>query len=72
LKLAKANVQVQCLYVKPLIDVSKEIVKECKEFEGEGLFFLQCYDDVKDLIADFILNRDIDVLTMLPTTKEVF
>jgi nucleotide-binding universal stress UspA family protein len=76
LKLAKkANAQVQCLYVKTTdSDVSKEIVKEWeKEFEGEGVvFWVMLSDDVKDSIADFILNRDIDVLTMLTYKRSFF
>ena len=76
LKLAnKANAQVQCLYVKTAdSDVSKETIKEWEnEFEEEGVvFWVMLSDDVKESIADFILNRDIDVLTMLTYKRSFF
>jgi nucleotide-binding universal stress UspA family protein len=76
LKLAKkANAQVHCLYVKTSdSDVSKETVKEWeKEFEGEGVvFWVMLSDDVKESIVDFIVQRDIDVLTMLTYKRSFF
>lgn len=76
LKLAKkANAQVQCLYVKTAnSDVSKETVEEWEnEFEGQGVvFWVTLSDDVKESIADFILNKDIDVLTMLTYKRSFF
>jgi nucleotide-binding universal stress UspA family protein len=76
LKLAKkTNSQVHCLYVKTAnSDVSKETIKEWeREFEAEGVvFWVILSDDVKDSIADFILNKDIDVLTMLTYKRSFF
>tara|TARA_R110002124_G_scaffold70652_3_gene189378 strand:+ start:85 stop:918 length:834 start_codon:yes stop_codon:yes gene_type:complete len=76
LKLAKkADAQVYCLYVKTAdSDVTKETIKEWEEeFEAEGVtFWVTLSDKVKESIADFILNKDIDVLTMLTYKRSFF
>jgi hypothetical protein len=62
------------LYVKTSeSDVSKELIKEWEaEFEKDLVTFsVVLSDDVKGSIVDFILNKDIDVLTML-TYKRSF
>jgi hypothetical protein len=64
---------VKCLYVKTSeSDVSKELIKEWEaEFEKDLVTFsVVLLDDVKGSIVDFILNKDIDVLTCL-RIKEV-
>jgi hypothetical protein len=75
LKIAKkAKAVVKCLYVKTSeSDVSKELIKEWEaEFEKDLVTFsVVLSDDVKGSIVDFILNKDIDVLTML-TYKRSF
>ena len=74
LKIAKkANAQVQCLYVKTAVsDVLNETVKEWeKEFEAVT-FWITLSDNVKESIADFIVNKDIDVLTMLTYKRNFF
>jgi nucleotide-binding universal stress UspA family protein len=74
LKIAKkANAQVQCLYVKKAdSDVSKETIKEWeKEFETVT-FWVTLSEEVADSITDFILNKDIDVLTMLTYKRGFF
>lgn len=74
LKIAKkTNAQLHCLYVKKAdSDVSKETIKEWeKEFETVT-FWVTLSEEVADSIADFILNKDIDVLTMLTYKRGFF
>jgi nucleotide-binding universal stress UspA family protein len=76
LKIAKkAKAVVKCLYVKTSeSDVSKELIKEWEaEFEKDSVTFsVVLSDDVKGSIVDFILNKDIDVLTMLTYKRSFF
>jgi nucleotide-binding universal stress UspA family protein len=75
LKIAhKMNAKVKSLYVKTAeSDVAKETIKEWeKEFAHENVEFLVLpTDDVKDTILDFILYKDIDILTTI-THKRSF
>lgn len=76
LKIAKkADATVKCLYVKTSeSDVSKEVIKEWEAvFEKDSVTFsVVLSDDVKEAIIDFILNKDIDVLTMLTYKRSFF
>ena len=74
LKIAKkANARVHCLYVKKAdSDVSKETVKEWEKEFQEVVFWVTLSDDVPASIADFILNKDIDILTMLTYKRGFF
>lgn len=74
LKIAKkANARVHCLYVKKAdSDVSKETVKEWEKEFQEVVFWVMLSDDVPASIADFILNKDIDILTMLTYKRGFF
>ncbi|WP_418262955.1 universal stress protein [Flavobacterium faecale] len=76
LKIAhKMNAQIKCLYVKTNeSDVDNATVKEWeKEFEKEPItFYVTISNDVKDTILDFILQKDIDILTMLTYKRGFF
>jgi nucleotide-binding universal stress UspA family protein len=78
LKIAKkANAVVKCLYVKTSeSDVSKEMIREWeKEFAADAItitFSIIYSDDVKESILDFIVTKDIDVLTMLTYKRGFF
>jgi len=75
-KIAKmANANIKCLYVRTSkSDVSKETIKKWEvDFEEEPVeFFVISSDEVKDTILDFILYKDIDVLTMLTYKRSFF
>jgi nucleotide-binding universal stress UspA family protein len=75
-KLAKmASADVKCLYVKTSkSDVTKEIIKKWeKDFEEEPIeFFVIDSDEVKETILDFILYKEIDILTMVSYKKTFF
>lgn len=75
LKIAKKmNAKVRSLYVKTSVtDVAPETIKEWEvEFANENVEFLVLpSDDVKETILDFILYKDIDVLTTI-THKRSF
>ncbi|TDE00997.1 universal stress protein [Flavobacterium hiemivividum] len=74
-KLAKmAGAAVKCLYVKTSkTDVEKATIKNWEEdFAEEPIeFFVIESDEVKETILDFILLKEIDMLTML-TYKRTF
>jgi len=76
LKIAKkTNARVKALYVKTSnSDVSDVTIKEWeKEFETENVEFLVLpSDEVKETILDFILYKDIDVLTTITHKKSFF
>lgn len=76
LKIAKkTGAKVKSLYVKTSnSDVSEEVRKEWeKEFSGENVEFLVLpSDDVKETILDFILYKDIDVLTTITHKRSFF
>lgn len=76
LKIAKkTNATVKCLYVKTSkSDVSNETVKKWEaEFMQEPIeFFVIHSEEVKETIIDFILFKEIDVLTMLTYKRGFF
>lgn len=76
LKIAKkTNAKVKSLYVKTSnSDVTDVTVKEWeKEFADENVEFLVLpSDDVKETILDFILYKDIDVLTTITHKRSFF
>lgn len=75
LKIAhKMHAQIHCLYVKTNnSDVSHNLIKEWEtEFANDPIVFSVIYsDEVQASILDFILQKNIDVLTML-TYKRSF
>ncbi|MFH7015745.1 universal stress protein [Flavobacterium sp. FlaQc-47] len=71
----KTNAKVKSLYVKTSSsDVSDATIKEWeKEFENENVEFLVLpSDEVKETILDFILYKDIDVLTTITHKRSFF
>ena len=76
LKIAKkTNAKVRSLYVKTTAsDVSLETIKEWeREFYDENVEFLVLpSDDVKETIIDFILFKDIDILTTITHKRSFF
>jgi len=76
LKIAKkTNAKVRSLYVKTTAsDVSLETIKEWeREFSDENVEFLVLpSDDVKETIIDFILFKDIDILTTITHKRSFF
>lgn len=76
LKIAKKmNARVRSLYVKTTTsDVAPETVKEWeKEFADENVEFLVLpSDEVKETILDFILYKDVDVLTTITHNRSFF
>lgn len=76
LKIAhKTNAKVRSLYVKTTTsDVSMETIKEWEsEFAGENVEFLVLpSDEVKETIIDFILFKDIDILTTITHKRSFF
>ena len=76
LSIAKmANAEVKCLYVKTgHSDVTRDTVKKWEnDFENEPIeFFVITSDEVKETILDFILYKEIDLLTMLTYKRSFF
>ncbi|MDW8848862.1 universal stress protein [Flavobacterium sp. MMLR14_040] len=76
LKIAKkTNAKVKSLYVKTSnSDVTDVTVKEWeREFAGENIEFLVLpSDEVKETILDFILYKDIDILTTIKHKRSFF
>ncbi len=76
LKIAKkTDAKVKSLYVRTSnSDVSDATIKEWeKEFANENVEFLVLpSDDVKDTITDFILYKDIDILTTITHKRSFF
>jgi nucleotide-binding universal stress UspA family protein len=76
LKIAKkTNAKVKSLYVKTSnSDVSEATIKEWKtEFANDNVEFLILpSDEVKETILDFILYKDIDILTTITHKKSFF
>ncbi|MFH6991878.1 universal stress protein [Flavobacterium sp. FlaQc-48] len=71
----KTNAKVKSLYVRTSnSDVSDETIKEWeKDFSGENLEFLVLpSDEVKETIIDFILYKDVDVLTTITHKRSFF
>lgn len=76
LKLAKLyHAVVKCLYVKTVSsDVDANLIEEWKtEFSNEAVTFnVVLSDDIEGTILDFILYKDIDILTMLSYKRGFF
>ncbi|TDW47850.1 nucleotide-binding universal stress UspA family protein [Flavobacterium sp. 270] len=76
LKIAKkTNAKVKSLYVKTShSDVSDTTIKEWeKEFAAENIDFLVLpSDEVKETILDFVLYKDIDILTTITHKRSFF
>ncbi len=76
LKIAKKmNAKVRSLYVKTTTsDVSPETVKEWEiEFADENVEFLVLpSDEVKETILDFVLYKDVDILTTITHKRSFF
>ncbi|CAM3387865.1 universal stress protein [Flavobacterium chungbukense] len=76
LKIAKkTDAKVKSLYVKTSTsDVNDETRKEWeREFAGENVEFLVLpSDDVKETILDFVLYKDIDILTTITHKRSFF
>ncbi len=76
LKIAKkTDAKVRSLYVKTSnSDVSEMTIKEWEqEFAGENVEFLVLpSDEVKETILDFILYKDIDILTTITHKRSFF
>lgn len=71
----KTNAKVKSLYVKTTsTDVADATIKEWeKEFANENVEFLVLpSDEVKETILDFILYKDIDVLTTITHKRSFF
>ncbi|TDE00299.1 universal stress protein [Flavobacterium sandaracinum] len=71
----KTKAKVKCLYVKTSdSDVSKDTVAHWeKEFMNEPVaFFVITSDEVKETILDFILYKEIDILSMLTYKRGFF
>jgi nucleotide-binding universal stress UspA family protein len=71
----KTNAKVKCLYVKTSSsDVSKDTIDKWEtEFMQEPVeFFVITSDEIKEIILDFILYKEIDVLTMLTYKRGFF
>jgi len=71
----KTNAKIKCLYVKTSnSDVSAATIKEWEqEFSGNNVEFLVLpSDEVKDTILDFILYKDIDILTTITHKRSFF
>lgn len=71
----KTNAKVKTLYVKTSSsDVSEETIKEWEnEFANENVEFLVLpSDEVKETILDFILYKDIDVVTTITHKRSFF
>jgi nucleotide-binding universal stress UspA family protein len=76
LKIAKkTDAKVRSLYVKTSAsDVSQQTIKEWEvEFADENVEFLVLpSDDVKETILDFVLYKDVDILTTITHKRSFF
>lgn len=71
----KTNAKVKCLYVKTSnSDVSATTIKDWEnEFRGDNVEFLVLpSDEVKETILDFILYKDVDILTTITHKRSFF
>jgi len=71
----KTKAKIKCLYVKTdNSDVSSVTIKQWEdEFIGEPIqFSIIPSEDVQDIILDFVLFKDIDVLAMLTYKRNFF
>lgn len=70
-----AHARVKCLYVKTSdSDVDKQTIQDWEhDFANDAVdFFVVQSDEVKETILDFVLYKDIDVLTMLTYKRSFF
>jgi hypothetical protein len=76
LKIAKkSNAKVKCLYVKTKnSDVSAEVIAQWEEeFISEPIdFYVVQNDDIESVIIDFIMYKEVNVLTMLTYKRGFF
>ncbi|NRT14897.1 nucleotide-binding universal stress UspA family protein [Flavobacterium sp. 28A] len=76
IKIAKlAGARVKCLYVKTSdADVDEKTIKKWEtKFENEPVeFYIVNSDEVKETIVDFIMYKEIDILTMLTYKRGFF
>lgn len=71
----KMKAKIKCLYVKTdFSDVSKETIKEWEEeFTNEPVeFHVVLSEEIKESILDFIMYKEIDVLSMLTYKRNFF
>lgn len=71
----KMNAKIKCLYVKTEnSDVTKETIKEWEDdFANEPVEFnIVLSDDVRDSILDFIMYKEVQILTMLTYKRNFF
>lgn len=71
----KTKAKVKCLYVKTSkSDVTKEMIAKWEnEFIAEPVdFYMINSDDVKEIILDFVMYKELDVLTMLTYKRGFF
>lgn len=71
----KTKAKVKCLYVKTSkSDVTKEMIAKWEnEFIAEPVdFYIINSDDVKEIILDFVMYKELDVLTMLTYKRGFF
>jgi nucleotide-binding universal stress UspA family protein len=71
----KTKAKVKCLYVKTAnSDVSVATIKQWeKEFMGQPIqFSIIPSEEIQDVIMDFVLFRDIDILAMLTYKRNFF
>ena len=71
----KTKAKVKCLYVKSSnSDVSKETIARWEEeFSDEPVdFYVVNNDDVETIILDFIMYKEVDILTMLTYKRGFF
>ena len=71
----KTKAKVKCLYVKTSnSDVSKETIARWEEeFNDEPVdFYVVNNDDVETIILDFIMYKEVDILTMLTYKRGFF
>ncbi|MFV5690342.1 universal stress protein [Flavobacterium sp. ZT3R25] len=71
----KTKAKVKCLYVRTSdSDVSKDTIEEWEtEFMEKRIeFFVVTSDEIKETILDFVLYKDIDLLTMLTYKRGFF
>ena len=71
----KTKAKVKCLYVKTSkSDVTKETIARWeKEFIDEPIdFYIINSDDVQEIILDFIMYKELDILTMLTYKRGFF
>jgi hypothetical protein len=68
-----AGAKVKCLYVKLVNQMlTKKQLKKEMDFEQDSIEFCNNSDEVKETILDFILYKEIDILTMVSYKEPSF